>query len=106
MKKTCSLFSIKQRKKNFLTLCIRSCVLIAIPLLYFLSSSNFNGKYDEFNQGKARDYVNYGHVLQFNWLLLLVYQFKNRILPIMESFLYFICNEKDIWLRYENSTII
>lgn len=54
----------------------------------------------------ARDYVNYGHVFQFNGHLLLVYQFKNRILLVMESFLYFICKEKDIWLSYENSTII
>lgn len=62
MKKTCSLFSIKQKKKNFLALCIRSFVLIAISLLYFIASYNFNGNQNNNYQGKchfeeySRDY--------------------------------------------------
>lgn len=53
MKKTYSLFQIKQKKKNFLALCIRSSVLIAIPLLYYISSGNFNGNHNDIRQGKS-----------------------------------------------------
>lgn len=39
MKKTSSAIFAKQKKKNFLTLCIRSGVLIATVLFYLLSSA-------------------------------------------------------------------
>lgn len=52
MEKTYSLFAIKQKKKNFLALCIRLSILIAIPLLYFFSSASFNGNDNDFDQGE------------------------------------------------------
>lgn len=51
MKKT-SPFSVKHKKKNFLALCIKVCIVIAIPLIYFISSTGFNGNQEEVNQGK------------------------------------------------------
>ncbi|XP_055301926.1 sodium/potassium/calcium exchanger 3-like isoform X2 [Sitodiplosis mosellana] len=56
MKKTDSLFSIKQKKKNFLALCIRSFLLIAIILLYFISSTNFNGNHNSIQQDDVYRY--------------------------------------------------
>lgn len=50
MKKSASCFAIRQKRKQFLALCFRSCILLAIPLLYFLASSSFNGNTNNVDQ--------------------------------------------------------
>lgn len=69
MKKTCSLFSIKQKKKNFLALCIRSCLLVAIPLFYFISTTNFNGNSNSIQQGRKKTNLFTFHAVNTEYFL-------------------------------------
>lgn len=53
MKKSASLFASKQKRKHFLTLCFRSSILVAVPLLYFISTVYFNGNANDLVRGKS-----------------------------------------------------
>lgn len=56
MKKT-SPFTQRQRKKIFLALCIKLCIVIAIPLIYLFSSSGLDGNLHELDQGECNPYL-------------------------------------------------